>query len=604
MTAGDRLPEPLWSWRFRLPAVTLPTWARDQPHQLLYVSTVSGVEQLHHHDVRSGRLWQVTRIAGGASLGAISPTGAAVWWFGDGRGDELGRWHITETQNEETEVVGGTGHPAGIALGSEVAVIGMSTADGSTISLWTRAAERTIFRNPLRCSVAGLSADDALIGITHQRGTDARHPVLAILNLAGGTIADRHEDGPGRLWPGEWSPVRGDRRLIVHHEPEDRRRAAIWTPEDDSWQAVDVDLPGDVWASWYPAGDALLLRHELHGRSQLYRWQAGQTTMLPTPRGHLSDARVHPSGQLWVAHSASDQPPRLLGVPNGLRSDHTSVSAKTLHARYRDVRAGDVHAFIACPPGSPVAPPGIVLLHGGPAAHDSDDFSPEVQAWVDHGVAVVLINYSGSSGYGSRWRESIREDPGPGLRELEDIAAVRARVISDGLVDSARMIIAGRSWGGYLALLAAGRQPELWRLGIATMPVADWSTAYEDELAATQEHDRALFGGSPMELPDFYAERSPISFVDRVRIPLLLVVSRNDPHSPRRQIDNYVQRLAAAGRTVEVHEYEVGHAARRIADQLAIQSVQLDFAMRHLTDHVTLAQDGRPLPAPPSSSER
>jgi dipeptidyl aminopeptidase/acylaminoacyl peptidase len=157
------------------------------------------------------------------------------------------------------------------------------------------------------------------------------------------------------------------------------------------------------------------------------------------------------------------------------------------------------------------------------------------------------------------------------------------------------MIIAGRSWGGYLALLAAGRQPELWSLGIATMPVADWVSAYEDELAATQEHDRALFGGSPAELPEFYAERSPITFVGRVRVPLLLVISSNDPHSPRRQIDNYVERLAATGKTFEIHECEVGHAARSIADRLAIQSAQLEFAMRHVTDHPTPTQISDPL---------
>jgi dipeptidyl aminopeptidase/acylaminoacyl peptidase len=576
-------PEPPWSSRYRWPSFALPTWARDQPDKLLYTSNISGATQLFRYDMHAGRRWQVTQAVGGTSVGAVSPDGTAVWWFGDDHGNEHGRWHITSNGGEGT-VAGDAGNAAGIALGRDMAVIGLATAHESRVSIWRPdGTERVVFRESSRCTVNGLSADDALICVSHQRGTDARHPSLTVLGPDGVAVASRHDRGPGRLWPGEWSPAFGDRRLIVHHERGDRRRPAIWSPESDSWQEVDVDLPGDVWASWYPAGDMLLLRHEVKGRSELYRWDANSVTRLPTPTGHINDARVHPSGQLWVDHSASDRPPQLLGTPHKLTLERErTVPVARRNAPYRDVRAGDVGGFIALPPLDAAAPPGIMLMHGGPAVHDVDDFSPEVQAWVDHGFAVVLVNYSGSTGQGRHWRESIRSEPGPGLRELDDIAAVRTRIVGDGMVDPTRIIVAGRSWGGYLALLAAGRQPELRSLGIATMPVADWVATYEDELPATQEHDRALFGGSPAELPDFYAERSPITFVDRIKIPLLLIASRNDPHCPQRQIDNYVRRLAESGKAFEVFDCTVGHAARRVADRIAIQAVQLEFARRHL----------------------
>jgi dipeptidyl aminopeptidase/acylaminoacyl peptidase len=574
-----------WQSRYRLPTVTLPTWARDQPDRLLYTSDASGATQFYRYDMSSGRRWQVTRSVGGVAVAAISPDGTAVWWFGDEQGSEHGTWHITDDGGETVAVLD-AGNAAGIAIGRDIAVIGLANGWESTISVrYAGGAERVVFRDSSRCTVNGLSADDALVCVSHQRDTDARHPSLAVLDLDGVVIAARHGRGPGRLWAGEWSPVVGDHRLIVHHEPEDRRQPAIWSPESDGWHEVDVDLPGDVWAGWYPGGGELLLRHEIDGRSELYRWEAGSITRLPTPTGHIRDARVHPSGQVWAAHSASDRAPRLLGVPHELTRErgHTNPTVPQ-STPYRDLRAGDVRGFVALPGGGATAPPGIVLLHGGPAAHDVDGFSPEVQAWVDHGFAVVLVNYSGSSGHGRRWRESIRREPGPGLRELDDIAAVHARIVGDGVVDPTRVIVAGRSWGGYLALLAAARQPGLWSLGIATMPVADWTATYEDELPATQEHDRALFGGSPAELPEFYAERSPITFVDRIRVPLLLIASSNDPHCPRRQIDNYVRRLAAAGKTFEVFDCTVGHAARRVADRIAIQAAQLEFAQRHLMD--------------------
>lgn len=512
-----------------------PNLGRDRPNLLLYASTVSGERQLHHLDAQTGRYRQVTRVTGGVAAGAICPAGQSVW-FHDRHGDEHGRWQITGISDGNTRPIGDPGHPSGTALGTGIAVLGMSSAGHSTITLWPSlgaGVARTIFEDPDRCTVAGISADDAFVCVTHQRGTDARHPALSIIDLNGTAIAEWRETGPRRLWPGEWSPVRGDRRLIVHHEPDDRRRPAIWSPERGAIRTVEVDLPGGVSATWFPDGHALLLRHDIDGRTELFRWKAGRLTRLPAPSGHIADARAHPSGQTWFSHSAGDAPPRLLGRPTGVDLDPPSEAGNTRNAPYRDVRAGHVHGFVALPRPGPGAPPAVVLLHGGPAVHDTDSYSPEVQAWVDEGFAVILVNYAGSTGFGCRWRESIRQHPGPGLRELDDIAAVRARVAHDRLVDPDRVAIAGRSWGGYLALLALGRQPERWCLGLAAMPIADWATAYDDELPATREHDRALFGGSPAELPDFYAERSPITFADRVRAPLLMVVSRNDPHTPR-----------------------------------------------------------------------
>ena len=62
----------------------------------------------------------------------------------------------------------------------------------------------------------------------------------------------------------------------------------------------------------------------------------------------------------------------------------------------------------------------------------------------------------------------------------------------------------GGSWGGYLALLAAGTQPDLWAAVIAIVPVADYVAEYEDEMEPLRAFDRALLGGSPEEVPEKY----------------------------------------------------------------------------------------------------
>ena len=120
---------------------------------------------------------------------------------------------------------------------------------------------------------------------------------------------------------------------------------------------------------------------------------------------------------------------------------------------------GDVHALYARPADAPDGPlPTVFTLHGGPHSADEDRFSAYRAAWLDAGFAVVHVNYRGSTGYGSAWRDAI--EGRPGLTELADVAAVHAWAVEKGLADPARCVVNGASWGGYLSLLALGTQPD------------------------------------------------------------------------------------------------------------------------------------------------
>jgi dipeptidyl aminopeptidase/acylaminoacyl peptidase len=114
------------------------------------------------------------------------------------------------------------------------------------------------------------------------------------------------------------------------------------------------------------------------------------------------------------------------------------------------------------------------------------------------------------------------------------------------------------------------------------VPVADYVAAFEDEMEPLQAFDRALFGGTPAELPERYAERSPITYVDRVRAPLLILAGRNDPRCPIRQVENYLERLRTRGRPHEFYEFEAGHGSLVVDEQIRQVEAQLDFAHRHL----------------------
>jgi dipeptidyl aminopeptidase/acylaminoacyl peptidase len=246
---------------------------------------------------------------------------------------------------------------------------------------------------------------------------------------------------------------------------------------------------------------------------------------------------------------------------------------------YQDLHAGPVHCFLAKPAGTRPHPT-VLLVHGGPAAHDRDAFSPRVQAWVDHGFAVLLVNYRGSTGYGEAWRDALEGNPG--FTELEDLAAGRRLVVESGIADPDRLILAGRSWGGYLTLLGLGTHPQLWSLGIADVPVADYFAAFEDEMEPLKAFDRALFGGTPQERPELYRERSPLSYVERVRVPVYISGGENDPRCPIRQIHNYVRALKGSGKPYELYLFDAGHASMLVDEQIRQLEAQLAFASHHL----------------------
>jgi dipeptidyl aminopeptidase/acylaminoacyl peptidase len=288
--------------------------------------------------------------------------------------------------------------------------------------------------------------------------------------------------------------------------------------------------------------------------------------------------------------SSATSPPHLLttGPVDGSDAEpHESSDGAPIGPPLTDLTVagagGNIHVLVARPdsPAPPTAPgPTVFLVHGGPAAHDADSYSPVRNAWTSLGFTTVQVNYRGSSGYGSEWRgANIGRS---GQAELEDLVTVRDALVADGTADPDRVVIAGRSWGGYLALLALGRQPGLWSLGVAIVPVADTSAVYEDMMDQLRASYRVRFGGSPTDVPEAYAAASPLTFVADVAAPVLITAGLQDPRCPVRQIELYVSRLAELSKPHEYRAFDRGHEARARDERVEEMAMVFDFVGRHL----------------------
>jgi dipeptidyl aminopeptidase/acylaminoacyl peptidase len=594
-------PEPLWQRRFRAPVVGFPHWSPKAPDRLIYASSESGIYQLHAWDRATGEKRQVTNEPVGLISGEVTPDGEWVVWHRDLTGDESGAWVATP-------FIGGTGATAeplidglpsgwdeGLAIGRRRTAAAVSDREGFALYLAEGGAEpRRVAESAESIQLGGsnalaasaefgaLSADETLLCLEHAEHGDTIHPSLRVVDAKTGEVrAELHDEGKALCAFG-WSPIPGDPRLAIGHERKGERAPALWNVE--TGEVVDIPLPWDRLtevADWWPDGSAVLLFELRDGRNYLhkYTFSTGSLEALPTLEGSLSGARVRPDGAIWYRLQRGEHP----GILFRVGSDEPVLTAPRsappgrpfVPWEYRNKQGQRVQGWLVEPDDGPKPWPTLFLVHGGPTSVDLDRWAPEVQAYVDMGFCVAMLNYRGSIGFGAAWRDTLIGNIG--FPEVEDIVAGHDDLLARGIADPARSVIAGWSWGGYLTLLMHGMHPDRFVAGVAGVPVADYAAAYADESPLLQAYDRALMGGPPEAVPELIRERSPITYVDRVKAPLLILAGEHDSRCPLQQILNYVERLKARDHPHELYLYSTGHSSFDVDQRISQLKVVLDY---------------------------
>ena len=578
----------------------LPNWARDRPERAAVIATTSaGVIELHSWRVGTSELSPATSRPDGTSDAAIDPAGDWLWWFDDERGDERGVWRRQPFGSPPGPTVDATGleaaYSAGLALGAGIAVIA-SADDGYGVRVHAvvtgdQPTSSLLYEHREDAYVGDLSRDDRLVVLAHSEHGDSRHPALRVLFVDdASTLADLWDGAGKSLHPLEFSPVPGDPRLLVVHERDGAPALLVWDPVTSTQQPLTIDAEGEVAdAQWWPDAGSVLVALDHHARTRLLRLDllTGRVTPVGPQTGTVTAASVREDGDVWATWSSAAQPSSVRRFTEAGAADvlltapgPAAPPSVPIEDLWVDGPGGRVHALLRRPASVPGPLPLIVEVHGGPTHHDVDEFAAYPSAWVDHGYAVVQVNYRGSTGYGSSWRDAL--EARVGHVELEDVRAVRDHLVASGVADADRVVLAGGSWGGFLTLLGLGTDPVGWSLGLAGVPVADYVAAYEDEMEGLKAFDRSLFGGSPDEVPLKYIDSNPITYVDRVRVPVLVLAGENDPRCPIRQVENDLARLTSLGVPHEVYRFDAGHGSLVNDERVRQMRTELAFAARHL----------------------
>ncbi|MGD9099796.1 MAG: prolyl oligopeptidase family serine peptidase [Anaerolineae bacterium] len=396
---------------------------------------------------------------------------------------------------------------------------------------------------------------------------------------------------------GHWLP--DGRRIVVHAEstdgqPQEHTSVGLYDLATEQLTWLLDDPARQIEAPYLlPDSDQIVLREirDARPRASLLDPHSGDEQAFPSLDGNLKPVGQAANGE-WVALCYSaNQPADLVRFPFTARSpadlrsltnvwSRTDLSPERLTPaedfRWRSTDGLEIQGWLyrAASPSDRA----IIYVHGGPSYHSENALNSQIQYLVSRGFNVLDPNYRGSTGFGLKFREAIKED-GWGGREQDDIASGARALIEAGLAAPGKVGVTGTSYGGYSAWCAITRQPP--DVVAASAPICgmtDLVVDYETTRPDLRPYSAEMMGGSPEEVPERYHERSPIHFVENIQGRLLIVQGAQDPNVTPENVRQVVKRLQATGKEYQLLVFDdEGHGIGRPENQGRLYTELADF---------------------------
>lgn len=288
-------------------------------------------------------------------------------------------------------------------------------------------------------------------------------------------------------------------------------------------------------------GKQLLFVSSDRGVSQLYsvNVNGGDVRVVPNqPRGDLREIAVASNGKVVAIFGSPTQAYEVwtaeqVGKPWRKRTDHALPATADLRmASYEELwfesfDSRKIQGWLIKPPDFDPARkyPLILYIHGGPNAMYGENFYHEFQVLASAGYVVLLTNPRGSTGYGERFANAVQYKH-PGDDAYRDLMAGVDAALKLGFIDEQRLGIAGGSAGGTLAAWTLGRTPR-FAAALVERPAVNWYSFVPGTDVGIY-FARHWFRDFPWRDPDDYVARSPISLIDNVTTPVLVIQSIED----------------------------------------------------------------------------
>ena len=333
-----------------------------------------------------------------------------------------------------------------------------------------------------------------------------------------------------------------------------------------------------------------------------------QLTEIPTPYTEISDVRANAQTVVFVGGSPTEPVSVVrLNLSNRQLSTLRRSSALSVESEYLSVPQAiefptenglKAYGLFYAPRNRDFAasaderPPLLVKSHGGPTSAATTTFNASIQYWTSRGIAVLDVNYGGSSGYGRAYRDRLKGQWG--VVDVDDCVNGARYLVKRGLVDGKRLTITGGSAGGYTTLCALTFR-DVFKAGASHYGIGDLEALAHDTHKFESRYEESLVGPYPAKR-DLYRARSPIHFTDRLSCPVIFFQGLEDKIVPPNQAETMVAALRAKGLPVayvpfagEQHGFRRAENIKRALDaELYFYSRVFGFALADPVEPVVI----------------
>jgi dipeptidyl aminopeptidase/acylaminoacyl peptidase len=345
--------------------------------------------------------------------------------------------------------------------------------------------------------------------------------------------------------------------------------------------------------SWSPDGKALYFTSGVGMYSHVYSVPVAGGNVTPVTQGNrnygqfdlsadgkriaylVNDSRT--SEDIWVATMGQNDAKQLTTVNPQVKD---FAIAETEVIKWKGPDNFDIEGLLIKPLGYVAGQryPLILQIHGGPYGKFSDTFSARNQIWAAHGYAVLMPNPRGSTGYGNKFTVANIGDWGG--KDFQDIMAGVDAVIARGVADPDKCVVMGGSYGGFMTFWTV-TQTDRFKAAIGHAAISDWYSFHgQSDIPGLMEYG---FKGKPWDVPENYRRWSPMSYVTKVKTPLMITHGERDLRVNIQQGEQYYRALKKRGVEVVFYRYpREGHGIQEPNHVIDLTARQLEWFDSHL----------------------
>lgn len=359
-------------------------------------------------------------------------------------------------------------------------------------------------------------------------------------------------------------------------------------------------VPGLFAMRWRDDSGALFAVRRHLSQDTLVRvdWPSGAVTDLPTPFTEITALSVHGAAlaclaanpatppALYTLHgaeviqrattsvgvwdSAGLAPAEVIRWPS---ADGTAVTGILFRATgpQADVSLEEESprrlgfAPPAAPASAGVRRPLIVHIHGGPTSETALTWNAQAQYFATRGWHYLCVNHRGSTGSGRAFQDALNGQWG--VVDVADARSGAEYLIAQGLADPARVALTGGSAGGYTTLMALTQDADFWAAGVALYGIGNLYDLKQGSHRFEVNYEERLIGKLP-QAGKLWKARSPLTWVNKVRAPVLLFHGTDDKAVPHQQSVEFAEAVQRQGGVAQLVSYAgEGHGFVREANR-------------------------------------